>query len=142
MKHLFIMITFMALLSSMVFGQRIKFATLAPEGSTYYNVMQEYNTAVQEQTGGKVKFKIYAGGIQGDEKDVVRKFRFNQIHSAAFTGVGLGEILPEIRVLELPMLFRNYDEVDHITSLLYDEFAAKFEEQGYVILNSNTVVGL
>ncbi len=112
----------------------IKFATLAPEGSTYYVVMDSLNKEIQRLTNGEVKFKIFAGGIQGDEKDVVRKFRYNQIHSAGFTGVGLGEILPEVRVLDLPMLFRNYEEADYVTSLLYDEFARKFEEKGYVIL--------
>lgn len=125
------------LLCGLSFGltaQRIKFATLAPEGSTYWKVMKELDEEVQAATGGEVKFKIYAGGIQGDEKDVVRKLRFGQIHSAGFTGVGLGEILPEVRVLELPLLFRNNAEADLITSLLYDDFSRKFEEKGFIIL--------
>ena len=132
--RLMLTILITALLVSSGMSQRIKFATLAPEGSTYWKVMKDLDTDVREATGGKVKFKIYAGGVQGDEKDVVRKLRFNQIHSAGFTGVGLGEIMPEIRVLELPMLFRTYEEVDHVTSLLYDDFSKKFEEKGFVIL--------
>lgn len=122
------------LLSQGGFSQKIKFATLAPEGSTYLNVLQAYADEVETLTEGAVKFRIYAGGVQGDEKDVLRKMRIGQIHSAGFTGVGLGEIMSEIRVLELPMMYRSYDEVDYITTQLYDEFSRKFEEKGFVIL--------
>jgi TRAP-type C4-dicarboxylate transport system substrate-binding protein len=112
----------------------IKFATLAPDGSTWMNLMNDYAAAVQEATGGKVKFKIFSGGVAGDELVVLRKIRVGQLHSAGFTGVGLGEILPEVRILDAPFLFKNYDEVDHITSTLFDYFDQKFEEQGYVLL--------
>jgi len=116
------------------FAQQIKFATVAPEGSTYLKVLRELDQEMRRLTDGKVKFKIYPSQIQGDEKDVLRKIRLGQLHSAGFTGVGLGEILPEERILELPMLFRNTAEVDYITSLLYDDFNRKFEEKGFIIL--------
>ena len=112
----------------------IKFATLAPEGSTWLKVMEEFNDEVKQLTEGNVSFKIYPGGIQGDEKDVLRRIRLGQLHSAGFTGVGMGEILSEARILDSPMLFRNNAEVDYISSLLYDEFSGKFEEAGYVLL--------
>jgi TRAP-type C4-dicarboxylate transport system substrate-binding protein len=96
--------------------------------------MEEYNQEVQRLTNGQVKFKIYPGGVQGDEKAVLRKIRLGQLHSAGFTGVGLGEILPEERILDSPFLFRNYEEVDYITNLLWDEFSQKFEHVGYVLL--------
>ena len=33
---------------------KIKFATLAPEGSTWMNVMQEFDHALRQQTGGQL----------------------------------------------------------------------------------------
>jgi len=135
-KRVFIILLTFLTMVNLSFAQKykIKFATLAPEGSTWLKVMEEYNQEVQKLTNGEVKFKIYPGGIQGDEKDVLRKIRFGQLHSAGFTGVGLGEILPEVRILDSPLLFLNYDEVDYITGLLYDEFSRKFEEVGYVLI--------
>lgn len=131
-----ILLTFLSLIILMSSGisQQIKFATVAPEGSTYLKVLREYATEVESLTGGKVRFKIYPNQVQGDEKDVLRKMQFGQLHSAGFTGVGLGEIVPEVRVMELPMLFRSYEEVDLIKGLLYEEFSRKFEEKGFVIL--------
>lgn len=129
------------LLTSFAQSQVIKFATQAPEGSAWIKVMEEYNQEIQKLTNGEVKFKIYPGGIQGDELGVLRKMRFGSINSAGFTGVGAGEILPEFRILEAPMLIRTYKEADYITSLLYDDLAKKFEENGYVLLGL-TEVGL
>lgn len=140
MKLYLTLITIFAL-SAISFSQNhtIKFATQAPEGSAWIKVMEEYNQEVQKLTGGKVKFKIYPGGIQGDELGVLRKMHFGSLHSAGFTGVGAGEILPEFRVLEAPMLIRTLEEVDYITSMLYDYFAQKFEENGYVLLGLTEV---
>ncbi len=112
----------------------IKFATVAPEGSTWMRVMRALDDELREATEGVVGFKIYPGGVQGDEPDVLRKMRFGQLHAAGYTGNGLGEILPDVRVLELPFLFRNKEEIDHITGLFFDRFDAAFRERGFVLL--------
>jgi len=112
----------------------IKFATLAPEGTTWMKVMRQFSEDVYTSTGGAVKFKIYAGGVQGDEKDVLRKIRINQLHSAGFTGVGLGEILPEVRILDAPFLFKNHREVDYVDDRFFERFAQKFDQKGYILL--------
>jgi len=112
----------------------IKFATLAPEGSTWMNIMQEWNKDLAEKSGGRLRFKIYPGGIAGDEKDVVRKIRLGQLHAGGFTGVGLGEIAPEARILDAPFLFRNTDEVDFISKTFEKDFLDAFRNNGYVFL--------
>ena len=133
-KGILLLIIF--ILNTLVSAQqvKIKFATLAPDGSTWMNVMKDFSEDLLKATDGQVKFKIYPGGVQGDERDVIRKIRINQLHSAGFTGVGLGEILPEVRILDAPFLFRNHDEVDYISNKFFDRFAQKFEQKGYVLL--------
>jgi len=123
------------MISAIVFAQTdIKFASVAPDGSTWMNVMKEFATAVEDSTNGRVKFRIYPGGVAGDELVVLRKIRVGQLHSGGFTGVGLGEILPEVRILDAPHLFRSYAEVDYVTSELFDYFSQKFEEKGFILL--------
>ena len=112
----------------------IKFATLAPEGSTWTNVLRDVDKEIQEKSGGKIRLKIYAGGVSGDEKDVVRKMRINQIHCAAFTGVGLGEILSDVRIFDLPFFLKEYKEVDNIRDKFTARFVEKFDEKGYIFL--------
>ncbi|MBI9085659.1 MAG: TRAP transporter substrate-binding protein DctP [Desulfobacterales bacterium] len=113
---------------------RIKVALITPEGSTWTNTLHEMADALKNQTGGEVELKIYAGGVSGDELDVLRKMQANRIHAAGFSGVGLGVVLPQIRILEAPLLFGDDDEIDYVKERLYDGFAADFEKKGYVLL--------
>lgn len=112
----------------------IKLSILAPEGSTWMNIMHEFNKELSEKTKGQVKFKIYAGGVSGDELDVIRKIRIGQVHAGGFTGVGLGQVVPSIRVMELPFIFKNYKEVDKVTSALTSYFEQEFEKKGFIFL--------
>jgi TRAP-type C4-dicarboxylate transport system substrate-binding protein len=112
----------------------IKFATLAPEGSTWINIMREYDAAVRKESGGRLGFKIYAGGVAGDEKDVIRKIRLGQFHCAGVTGTGIGEIAKTVRILDAPFLFKTSAEVDHILTQFDGEFRKEFEANGFVLL--------
>jgi TRAP-type C4-dicarboxylate transport system substrate-binding protein len=112
----------------------IRFATVAPEGSTWMNVMKEYDAAVRKESGGRLGFRIYAGSVQGDEKVVLRKIRAGQLHSGGFTGVAMGEIAPKVRILDSPFLVRNFEEVDFLYEKFDQEFRQAFEEGGYVLL--------
>jgi len=130
------MIIVLILLSvGMVFGQtKIRFATVAPEGSTWMKVMRAYAEAVEDATNNEIEFKIYPGQVAGDEKDVLRKIRIGQLDSGGFTGTGLGEILPEVRIMDSPFLFKSYEEVDFIADQFFDYFSEKFEEKGFILL--------
>ena len=44
----------------------IKFATLAPEGTPWMNIMEEMNQEIQEKSGRQVAFRFYPGGVAGD----------------------------------------------------------------------------
>lgn len=112
----------------------IKFATLAPEGSTWMKVLAELSKDLEKETGGKLKFKFYPGGVSGDEKDVVKKIRIGQLHAAGFTGVGLGDIAPETRLLDAPWLFRSRSELETVRAKFAKELAAAVEKGGFVLL--------
>jgi TRAP-type C4-dicarboxylate transport system substrate-binding protein len=112
----------------------IKLATLAPEGSTWMKTMHKIDDDVRARTSNRVGFKFFPGGVQGDEKDVIRKMRNGQVHGAGFTGFGLGSIVPETRVLELPFMFDNLDELDHVRSQTSAYYEKAFDEKGYELL--------
>jgi TRAP-type C4-dicarboxylate transport system substrate-binding protein len=121
-------------LSLFVFGlsaqeHLIKFAALPPKGTAWMNILEELDQSLRAKSNGELGFKIYPNGTQGREKQVVQKMRFNQIQAAGLTGVGLGKILPEMRILDAPFLFRNKEEVDYVSAKLFDVFAKKFESE-------------
>jgi len=115
-------------------AKTLRFATLAPEGSAWMEAMRAIDKEVREATGGEVIFKFYPNMSMGDEKDVVRKIRLGQVNGAGFTGFGLGEILPEVRILELPYLFENEAEIDRTLDLLDSHFREGFKSKGFILL--------
>ncbi len=112
----------------------IKFATVAPEGSAWVKQIRNVDKTLRKESGGQLGLRIYAGGIAGDELDVLKKMRIGQIQCAAFSGVGFGKILPMVRVLDLPFLFRNDAEVDRVHQALFSFFAEQFQEKGFRLL--------
>ena len=117
----------------------IKLATIAPRGSYIMNLMNELNAEIQAKTNNAVGIKIYYGGVQGDEKDVLRKIRLGQLHGGMFTGHGLGQIVPQVRVSELPFVFRNYEEVEYVRERLAPTMRDLFKKAGYTVLGWNEV---
>lgn len=112
----------------------IKVAVVTPQGSAWVQVLEQMVAEVRQQTGGAVDFIIYAGGVSGDEPDVLRKMQVNRIQAAGLSGVGLGIILPEIRVLESPLLIQSNAEIDAVRQRMFDTFGTALEKKGYVLL--------
>jgi TRAP-type C4-dicarboxylate transport system substrate-binding protein len=115
--------------------QTIKFGVIAPDGSPWYNILRDMAESWKASTGGKIQFKIYPGGVAGDEPDMVRKMRIGQLHAAALTSAGLAEIAPEITALQLPMLFRDYEEFDAVLARVAPRLEQILLEKGYRVLN-------
>jgi TRAP-type C4-dicarboxylate transport system substrate-binding protein len=109
-------------------------ASIAPKGSSIANSFEDMAKQVKERTHNEVAFKIYWGGVQGDEKDVIRKIKLGQLQGGGLIGPGLGFIVPEVRVTEIPYMFRNYEEVAYVRSKLHPALDKLFEEKGFKVL--------
>ena len=107
-----------------------KVATLAPEGSVWANQFQEFAKEVTDKSGGEIQFKLYTGGIMGDDQAMYRKLRVGQLNGGGFTMTGIADVVPDFRILALPFLFLSYDEVDTVCKALVPYFKNKFQEQG------------
>lgn len=109
----------------------LKIATLAPEGSSWLKLFHKWQSVVEARTQGRVRIKLYPGGMQGDEKDMLRKIRLGSLSGAAITAIGLSAITPEVRVLEV---CRSYAELDHAREKLDGLLRHAFENHGYVLV--------
>lgn len=114
--------------------ESIKFATLAPKGSTWMNNFDAMGKAITTNTKGEIKFRFYANGVMGDELDVISKMRAGALHAGAMTATGLGEINQEVLIFQLPRLFKTYEELDYVRNYLRDELYRVFWEKGYVLI--------
>ena len=113
----------------------IKLATLAPEGTTWYNGLRQMGDSWSEISGGKVKLKIYAGGVAGNEGTQVRKMRIGQLHAAGLSNLGLLDIDPAPQVINTPMLIQSYDELDCVMEAITPALEQRLLDKGFVVLS-------
>jgi len=116
-------------------AQALKLATMAPEGSPWYDLLVDLAQSWKTASSGATTLHIYPGGVAGDEGDVIRKMRIGQIQLAALSGHGLSEITPEIQALQMPMMFRSDRELDCVRDHLAARIEALTETHGFKILN-------
>lgn len=133
-----ILVLFIAVLaSSQVFAKEsytLKFATLLPTGTAWSKLLDNWVKEVETKSQGRLKFKMYSGGVMGDEPDVLRKIRKNQLQGGLFTGYGIGRIYSPARVLEMPFLFKNAKELDYVRDQLMPEIEIGFKQSGFELL--------
>jgi TRAP-type C4-dicarboxylate transport system substrate-binding protein len=111
-----------------------KVASLAPEGSVWAKRFRDFTNEVTEKSNGEIGFKIYAGGVMGDDRAMYRKMRVGQLNGGGFTMTGISEVVPDFRVLGIPFLFNTYDEVDRVKEKLLPRFEKEFDEKGLVLM--------
>lgn len=109
----------------------LKLATVAPEGSSWMKELRAAGQQVRDRTGGRINLKFYGGGIQGNDKKVLRKIRIGQLQGGMFTSNGLEERYPDILIYGLPMLFESQEEVDYVRQKMDARLAAGLEKAGF-----------
>jgi TRAP-type C4-dicarboxylate transport system substrate-binding protein len=122
----------LAFAAAPLLAQTFKIATIAPEGSSWMKDMKSGAKAIEEHTEGRVKFKFYGGGIQGNDKQVQRKMRTGQLHGGAFTSGGLNKFQKDADLFALPLMFNTIEEARHVRQNIEAELRQRLEDAGYV----------
>lgn len=133
------MLRFLFLASLMFVGslalaqtKTFKIATLTQEGTELSKHMKAASKKIRAETEGRVTFKFYGGGVMGSDAQVMRKIRIKQLQGAAVGTGALTRFYRDLELYNLPMLFRNYAEVDHIRKQFDERISAGLEEAGFV----------
>jgi TRAP-type transport system periplasmic protein len=114
---------------------RIKLGTLAPQGSTWHQLLVEMGQKWSQTSNGQVELKIYAGGTQGNEGEMIRKIGIGQLQAAAITAVGMREITPEPQAEDVPFLIDSYEEYDYVHEKLRPKLDEALAKKGYVAIH-------
>jgi len=120
----------------------IKLGTLAPQGSTWYDLLKEMGQRWEEVSGGKVKLRIYAGGAQGSEGDMVRKMGIGQLQAAAISNVGMHDVIPEPQAFSVPFLFEDEKQLDCVFGKVRSRIEEALAKRSLVALQWSRVGGI
>ena len=112
----------------------IRYATIAPGGSSFGKILKAWGRSLSKETEGRVEFRYYSGGSQGDERDFIRKMRAGQMDAAGVTTIGLGIVVRPVLVLSAPGVIETYEQLGRVREKMNDRFAKMFEEAGFVLL--------
>lgn len=120
-------------------GTIIKLGTLAPQNSAWHELLKELARRWEQGSSGQVKLRVYAGGVQGSEGEMVRKMGVNQLQAAAITNIGLHDIVPEPAGLSVPTLFDTPAEAECVFQRVRPKLEASLEQHGYAVLQWSRV---
>jgi TRAP-type transport system periplasmic protein len=112
----------------------LKLGTLAPDGSSWHQLLKEMAAEWSQASGGTVVVKIYAGGVAGNEGDMARKLRIGQLQAAAISAVGLADIYTGPEAISCPGLIADDEEWKYVFPRATPAWERVMEEKGYVVL--------
>lgn len=118
---------------SQALALELKISTLYPDGTASVNSLKEAGAEIAERTEGRVTLRVYAGGVMGDDRAVQRRIRIGQLHGMLAQGGAFASFYRDSQVLNLPLVFRSYEEVDHVRATLDPIIRDGFEENGWLI---------
>lgn len=110
----------------------LKIATVLPENTQWMKDMRAGAAEIKERTDGRVLFKFYSGGVQGNPNTVLRKIKIGQLHGGAFTPTDLQQVYPDLNIYGLPFLFESAAEANYVREAMDPKLAAGLEEAGFV----------
>jgi TRAP-type transport system periplasmic protein len=124
------------LLSASLSAQTIiRLGTLVPKGSRWHEILLNMGEEWKKASGGKVELKIYPGGEQGDEPEMVQKLRIKKLQAVALSGAGLSGIDAAVAALQIPMMLSSYEEVDYVRDRISERLEKGLAQRGFVVLN-------
>jgi TRAP-type transport system periplasmic protein len=134
LKFVLLSLIMIMLLTDGLQALTIKIGTIAPLRSPWVRELKKLGVEWTKITDGKVKIKIFAGGIAGGEDDMVRKIRLGTLGGAIFTNIGINNIYPDSNVLNIPFLFNSEKELDYILDKMRPIFEGEIEKKGFKVI--------
>ena len=112
----------------------LRLATAAPDGTAWARELKAAGDGVEAASHGELRLKWYFGGIAGDEMAVTERMGKGQLDGVASGGPLCERLMPSMRVLALPGLFRSREEAAYVIQSLRPLLVDEMERAGYTLL--------
>lgn len=114
---------------------QLRIASVVPKNSPYHQSLLELGEAWRTAQGSGARFTVFTDGSQGGEAEIVRRMRIGQLQGGLMSVVGLRDIEPSIAALQnLPLLFRNWEEIDYVRDKMRIGMEKRFLDKGFVVI--------
>jgi tripartite ATP-independent transporter DctP family solute receptor len=113
----------------------IKFATQNPKGHPLVMGMEKFSELVTAKSGGKIKVKMFPGGVLGGDQANVSALQGGTLEMVSMNSGILASQVKEFAIYDFPFLFANSKEADAVVD---GPFGKKMHER----LQEKGIVGL
>lgn len=116
-------------------SMNLRWATANPAGHPIPMGGERFAKLVEEKSGGKMKVKVFPGGVLGSDPQLLSAVQGGTLDFAAMnSGILQGQI-KEFAIVDFPFLFNDANEVDAILDgAVGKELDAKLPEKGLINL--------
>lgn len=118
----------------------IKLATQAPAGTSWHKALLDMGAAWTQNTEGRVKMTVYAGGTQGDEAATLKMMRpgIDTLQAGLYTAGGLAQIDEAFNAFVMPFFYESDEEELAVQNKLAPVIEQRLQAKGYRLLNWGT----
>lgn len=136
LKTLTLLCTGLALLSPAPAqaGATLKIATLAPDGIAFTAELRKAAKEIAKKTSGRVKIKIYPGGVQGNGQVILRKMQRGFLDASTFTAGEASRIDRNFQIMSLPLILQQHKQVDAVRKVFDPLLMARMEQKGFIAM--------
>jgi TRAP-type C4-dicarboxylate transport system substrate-binding protein len=120
------------LISPPIEAKKFKLATTSPDGLASMKQLRIGAKEIKQKTDGRVDFRIYSGGVMGDDEIVIRKMGIGALHGGVLSASSLTFKYPDLQIYNLPLAFHNSDEVDYVRTRMDERIIQGLYDNGIV----------
>lgn len=115
----------------------MNFGTVAPAGTPWADQLAGIKKEIESKSNGRIKVRLFLGGVMGGEVEQVRDImEGGRLQAGGFSSaaVATGANVPALQIPELPFLFDNLEEADHVLdTVLYAPIKKKMKRRGLLL---------
>ena len=100
-------------------AEDLKAADIHPAGYPNVVAIENLGKKLEAATNGRLKLKMFPGGVLGDEKALIEQAQVGAIDIVRISLGAVGPVVPDVNVFNMPFVFR--DEA-HMRKVIDGEF--------------------
>jgi TRAP-type transport system periplasmic protein len=118
---------------------RLRFATIAPDGTGWAREVKAFAREIETESNGRVGLHVYLGGIAGDDVEMGRRMRKDQLDGALSAGILCQEVAPAFAIFRVPGLVQDRAEESYVQTRLLPTLRQQARAHGTVLLATGSL---
>jgi TRAP-type C4-dicarboxylate transport system substrate-binding protein len=117
----------------------LRFATIAPEGTGWAREVKAFTREIESASNGRIAIHVYLGGIAGDDTEMGRRMRRDQLDGALSAGMLCQDVSPAFAVFRIPGLMQDRAEESYVQTRLFPTMREEARAHGMILLTTGSL---